>query len=67
MNKLKYKDGKGDPKNFAGFLPDHNLPKSIFPRYRGNRQHILFHICGVFMEHHKLFLKFLTVGTVSCG
>ena len=67
MNKLRFKDGKGDPKNFAGFLRDNNLPKGLIPRYRGNRLHILFHICGVYTEHHELFLKFLTTGTVSCS
>jgi hypothetical protein len=67
MNKMRYKDGKGDPKGFKTFLQDHNLPKGILPRYRGNRLHILFHICGKFVEHYELFKQFLMEGTVSCG
>ena len=67
MNKMRYKDGKGDPKGFTTFLDDHKLPRGIMPRYRGNRLHILFHICGKFIEHYDLFLKFLRTGTVSCG
>ena len=67
MNKIRYKDGKGDPKGFTTFLDDHHLPRGIMPRYRGNRLHILFHICGKFIEHYDLFLKFLTTGTVSWG
>ncbi|KAK6174994.1 hypothetical protein SNE40_013537 [Patella caerulea] len=67
MNKLRYKDGKGDPKGFKTFLDDHKLPRGILPRYRGNRLHILFHICGKLFEHHKLFLDFLINEPVSCG
>ena len=67
MNKMRYKDGKGDPKGFTTFLDDHKLPRRNMPRYRGNRLHILFHICGKFIEHYDLFLKFLRTGTVSCG
>ena len=46
LNKLRYKDGKGDPRGFKAFLDSHNLPCGFVPRYRGNRLHILFHICG---------------------
>ena len=64
INKLRYKDGKGYPKIslaiFMTFLSDSNLP-------RGNRLHILFHICEKLMEHHVTFLNFFTGGTVSCG
>ena len=66
-NKFRYKDGKGDPKGFVTFLDDHNLARGIIPRYRGNRLHILFHICGKLFEHHEKFLQFFTEGTVSCG
>ena len=67
MNKFRYKDGKGDPKGFTTFLDDKKLPRGILPRYRGNRLHILFHICGKLMEHHPLFLEFLTTGNCKCG
>ena len=67
MNKFRYKDGKGDPKGFTTFLDDKKLPRGILPRYRGNRLHIFFHICGKLMEHHPLFLEFLTTGNCKCG
>lgn len=67
VNKFRYKDGKGDPKGFKVFLSDNNLPKGIIPRYRGNRLHVLFHICGKLHEYHDLFMEFFTNGTVSCG
>ncbi|KAK6183204.1 hypothetical protein SNE40_010731 [Patella caerulea] len=67
INKFRYKDGKGDPKGFTTFLRDHGLPRGLIPRYRGNRLHILFHICGKLIEHHPTLLDFFTSGTVSCG
>ena len=57
VNRLRYKDGKGDPKGFKVFLDDEGLPRGIIPRYRGNCLHILFHICGKFNEHYEAFLK----------
>ena len=67
MNKLRYKDGKGDPKGFISFLLDNNLPKGLLPRYRGNRLHSLFHLCGQLISHYHLFLTFLSSSTLSCG
>ena len=67
INQMRYKDGKGDPRGFTTFLDDYNLPKAIIPRYRGNRLHVLFHTAGILIQHHDLFLGFLTTGTVSCG
>ena len=67
VNRFRYKDGKGDPKGFKVFLDNEGLPRGIIPRYRGNRLHILFHICGKFIEHYEAFLKFFTIGNVSCG
>lgn len=55
MNKLRYKDGKGDPRGFVTFLDNQKLPGGILPCYRGNRLHILFHICGVFIQHYSCF------------
>ena len=60
------KDGKGDPRGFCIFLDQNNLPRGILPRYRGNRLHILFHICGVLIRHYSLFVGFLEKGT-ACG
>ena len=52
MNKLRFKNGKGDPHGFATFLYNKQLPRGIIPRYRGNRLHILFHIhvCGMYVQ-----------------
>lgn len=44
FNKMRYKDGKGDPKGFILFLEKEDLPRCLLPRYRGNRLHVLFHI-----------------------
>lgn len=66
MNKMRYKDGKGDPKGFTTFLDDAKLPRGILPRYRGNRLHILFHLSGIYVEHHTTFMRYLRMGT-SCG
>ena len=67
MNRLRYKDGKGDPKGFLTFLERNNLPKGILPRYRGNRLHILFHIAGVLIEHHSALTELLRSGTSLGG
>ena len=67
VNKLCYKDGKGDPRGFKTFLQDKNLPSGLIPRYRGNRLHILFHICGKLYHHYDQFLEFFTEAPVSCG
>lgn len=66
MNKMRYKDGKGDPRGFLIFLGNEGLPRGILPRYRGNRLHILFHICGVLVEHYLKFRSFLEQG-IACG
>lgn len=66
MNKMRYMDGKGDPRGFKAFLNDKNLPLGLIPRYRGNRLHILFHICGIFSSHHAALKSYLCGGT-SCG
>ena len=66
MNKMRYKDSKWDPRGFKTFLVDHHLPRGLIPNYRGNRLHVLFHICGILIEHHPLFQKFLEQGT-TCG
>ncbi|ROI73357.1 hypothetical protein DPX16_23885 [Anabarilius grahami] len=35
MNKMRYMDGKGDPRGFKVFLDHNNLPRGLIPRYRG--------------------------------
>ena len=66
INKMRYKNGKGDPRGFVTFLDDHNIPRGVLPRYRGNRLHILFHIAGKLIEHFDSFMLLLNSGT-SCG
>ncbi|KAK0065977.1 hypothetical protein Bpfe_004774 [Biomphalaria pfeifferi] len=58
INKLGFINSKGDPKGFVCFLIKNNLPKGLVPRYRGNRLHILFHICGLFIHHYTILLDF---------
>ena len=65
VSKLRYKDGNWDPKGFKTFLQDNDMPKGIIPRYRGNRLHTLFHICGKLIHLHKTFLICFTTG--KCG
>ena len=66
MNKLRYKNGKGDPRGFVAFLDDRNIPRGVLPRYRGNRLHILFHIGGKLIEYYDAFVTMLRTAT-SCG
>ena len=67
INKLRYKDGKGDPRGFVTFLDDKKIPRGILPRYRGNRLHVLFHIAGVLVEHRKMFAELFKTGTSIGG
>ena len=53
-------------RGFKIFLDDHKLPRCLIPRYRRNRLHVLFHIRGVFIEHHALFTEYLEQGP-TCG
>lgn len=55
MNKLQYKNGKGDPKGFVAFLDERNIPRGVLPQCRGNTSHILFHISGKLIEYYDDF------------
>ncbi|XP_065641786.1 uncharacterized protein LOC124810435 isoform X1 [Hydra vulgaris] len=66
LNKMRFKDGKGDPQGFVNFLDNNKLPRGIIPWYRGNRLHIFFHTCFIFIKHYTDFLNYLTTGTVKC-
>eukprot|EP00112_Aurelia_sp_Birch-Aquarium-sp1_P010535 Seg2246.2 transcript_id=Seg2246.2/GoldUCD/mRNA.D3Y31 product="hypothetical protein" protein_id=Seg2246.2/GoldUCD/D3Y31 len=66
VNKLRYKDGKGDPQGFVTFLDRNNMARGILPRFRGNRLHIVFHLCGIYVQHHDKFIALFKDGT-SCG
>ena len=39
----------------------------FIPRHRGNRLHVLFHICGKYHEKHDAMLRYLRCGTTACG
>ncbi|XP_055896517.1 uncharacterized protein LOC129928088 [Biomphalaria glabrata] len=67
IDKLRYRDGKGDPKNFISFLLNENLPKGLIPRYRGNRLHVFFHTCGILVLHYDQILSFLKSPALSSG
>ena len=67
MNKLRFKDGKGDPRGFVLLLISNGLHKGLIDRYRGNRLHVLFHLCGIYHEYHTIFVNFLRTGTSRGG
>ncbi|KAG1714585.1 hypothetical protein GQR58_001017 [Nymphon striatum] len=66
MNKLRYMDAKGDPAGFKTMLIKNNLPLGYIPRYRGNRLHVYFNICGKLTCEYSSFEEFLSSGT-ECG
>ena len=47
VNKMRYKQGKGDPAGFKQFLRQEGIRRGIIARYVGNRFHIVFHSAGV--------------------
>jgi hypothetical protein len=53
MNKMRFKDSKGDPHGFRVFLTDLNLSLSLITRYRGNRLHILFRLAATYIQYHQ--------------
>ena len=67
MNKMRFKDGKGDPQGFKTFLVEENLGKGFVPRYRGNRLHILYHISGKYFAHHSAFGRYLVSSGPNLG
>ena len=60
MSKMRYKSGKGDPASFKAFCKERNIALKLFPRYVGNRLHILFHLAGIYTHLQKDMLLFLT-------
>ena len=65
--KLRYKDGKGDPKAFTAALKNKKLNLSLIPRYRGNRLHILFKICEILIIHKLDIIDILENSLSACG
>ncbi|GFR74380.1 hypothetical protein ElyMa_002161200, partial [Elysia marginata] len=59
ISTLRYKDGTGDPIGFKSFLRQHGLPMGSFPRYVGNRFHVLFHLAGLILLHQTKLQDFL--------
>ncbi|ELT97200.1 hypothetical protein CAPTEDRAFT_196087 [Capitella teleta] len=59
LSKLRYKQGSGDPVGFKAFFEMQKIPLSCFPRYVGNRMHIIFHLAGVVIHLHTVLLLFL--------
>ena len=57
--KLRYR-GKGDPTTFKAFLKKNGKSLLLFPRYVGNRFHILFHSAGIIFHHKDLLIDYLT-------
>lgn len=60
LNKMRYKDGKGDPHGFRVFLQDHHLPQSLLARYRGNRLHVLFKLAATHITYYDEIKLYLT-------
>ena len=58
ITKLRYK-GKGDPSTFKCFLEEKKEKPGLFPRYVGNRFHILFHCAGLIYHRRALLEDFL--------
>ena len=73
MNKMRYKNGKGDSRGFTTILYNERLPCGIIPQYicigNHHRLHILFHICGINVEHHSVLKCIWKRGhpVVDCG
>jgi hypothetical protein len=66
VNKLRYKDGKGDPHGFKAFLDKKKLPLTLLPQYRGNRLNIIFVISKINLEHGETLKECFRSGT-ACG
>jgi hypothetical protein len=59
LSKMRYKNGRGDPKGFNGFLIQNDISSKMIPRYVGNRMHILFHLAGSFYSLREKLLTYL--------
>ena len=44
LSKLRYKQGTGDPSAFKSYFKNKGVSMKQFPRYVGNRLHVLFHL-----------------------
>ena len=59
LSKMRYKQGKGDPKGFKEFLKKEEIKSKTIVRYVGNRMHVLFHLAGVFYSLRTKLITYL--------
>ena len=59
MNKMRFKQVKGDPAGFKLFLRQNNIKSSIIVCYVGNRFHVMFHQAGVLYYLQEKLLMYL--------
>ena len=59
MNKMRFKQGKGDLAGFKLFLRQNNIKSSIIVRYVGNRFHVMFRQAGVLYYLQETLLNYL--------
>ena len=62
LTKMRYRQGKGDPKGLTTFLQEEKIPLKYFTRYVGNRLHVLFHLAGVIYTYKEKLLQYLDKG-----
>ena len=56
---MRYNPGTGHPDSFKAYLIHNGMTKSTFPRYVGNRLHIVFHLAGLMFQHINVLLDYL--------
>ena len=59
QNKLRYKHDKGDSIAVKAFQKVKGIILKLFPRYLGNRLHILFHLSGIYFHMQDTVLDLL--------
>ena len=60
VSKMRYKQGKGDPRGFKSFFKARGLPMKELPRYVGNRLHVLFHLAAVLFSRQADLVEYLS-------
>ena len=46
LSKMRYKNGKGDPKGFKQYMRKHQIQLKLTTRHVGNWRHMLFRLAG---------------------
>ena len=62
--KLRYK-GNGDPAGFKLCCKQNKWRMDLFPRYVGNRFHVLFHSAGLIFVHREKLLVYLKIKSTA--